>query len=143
MAGVKPDPCSHSLHVRILYLALVVLALFSLTCFVVTYVFVSQLKTELGQKCTCPDGDMLFEITVLPIRGKSVGTGYGGDVGAGDRSQIAAQLGLAASEPSQHDLRGLHRVRRAVTPTTNPEDINGVTIEAYARLPITISVSDE
>ncbi|XP_022104701.1 collagen alpha-1(I) chain-like [Acanthaster planci] len=157
MAGDKAGDGVHTRHVKILYFGLALLSIFTLACFVVTYVFVTQLRTELGQKCSCPDGEMLFDITVLPSSGSTGDSARGpghndrGGIQAAEHqhrrrhhheSQVRAELELSApGERGTDDLRGLNRVRRGVTQgDEDPNSFRATSIEAYARLPITISI---
>ncbi|XP_038073533.1 collagen alpha-1(I) chain-like [Patiria miniata] len=151
MAGDKTNVCAHALHVKILYFGLALLFVFSATCFGVTYVFVASLSAELGQKCSCPDGEILLDITVLPPSGSTGDSPRGPRQAAAarhgsDNQQVRAELGLktaniVADKPGTADLRGLNRVRRGFTHGDQESSSPRATsIEAYARLPITISL---
>ena len=158
MAKDETNACAHTLHFKILYFGLILLTAFSVTGFAVTYVSVAQLRTELGKKCSCPDGETLFNITVKPRKSHSArGPGHadrGGDRDPAmeqqhhrhrhhNKSQVRAELELTAPvEPETGDLRALNRVRRFALQNAESSTFMVTSIEACARLPITISVSE-
>ncbi|XP_033634659.1 collagen alpha-1(I) chain-like [Asterias rubens] len=153
MAREKDLVCVHRHHIKILYFTCAILAVFSISCFVVTFIFLAQLRDDLSQKCSCPDGEMLFAITVSPPSSEddedpsgspraSRASGHRNRANTTSNGGVRAELGLTARNDNQNgpdDLPGFRRVRKD-SPGGKDFNFQGGSIEAYARLPITISL---